>query len=470
MTQKPANKGPVKKNNYRVNNKVEIDANSPIPFDGSRNVFHIDSSSPYLPFLNPRDSFASDLAELRGISVTHGACINTKSRYCAGVGIVDSAGKEIKKDKAINEWFSSMNLRGQGITKIIRQIFSEYFTFGNCPIELVKFTSLGKKKLYIYPHSILNWRLSSPNAETDICETAIFSKLFRRDNQQMLNLKDLTNHRIVPVYNKERSEKENWVKDKNGAYRTILWYKNDFTGFDHYGLPEWIAAFIYALLEYKGARYNLDNLENNLVAAAILVLKGTMSPKEADAVAKKIIRQHTGDGKRGRTVVVSTEDGETTGSDLHKLDTKTDGSYRDADQLWSTKIILAHEWDSILAGLVSPSTLGKGSGFLTKIIEHKLNTVIRPAQNELMADVFQHIFKIAQDWMGLDFAQYKLAIENSIDISGLTDVDITPAVTRNEVRRAKNLPEDPSEKGNEYLKSAAGSSTGDQTDKGGTNV
>ena len=74
-------------------------------------------------------------------------------------------------------------------------------------------------------------------------------------------------------------------------------------------------------------------------------------------------------------------------------------------------------------------------------------SVIRPAQRDLMDKVWRHIFKIADQWLGLGLDKYELEINNPVDISGLTDVDITPAVTINEVRKAKGLPEDPKMEG-----------------------
>jgi len=130
------------------------------------------------------------------------------------------------------------------------------------------------------------------------------------------------------------------------------------------------------------------------------------------------------------------------------------------------KIILANEWDAVLAGLVNASTLGKGSGFVTKIIELKLNTVIRPAQEDVMQNVWNDIFYECQKWTGLGFDKYEIGIKNSIDISGLTDVDITPAVQVNEVREAKGLPTDPSKEG-VYMSAAKASQ---QSKEGGPDV
>jgi hypothetical protein len=148
------------------------------------------------------------------------------------------------------------------------------------------------------------------------------------------------------------------------------------------------------------------------------------------------------------------------------MDIEKDGSFIQADDKWSQKIILANQWDAVLAGIISPSTLGKGSGFITKILENKLITVIKPAQRDVLDEVWLNIFDIAQKWMGLPFDQFDVVFKNTIDISGLTDVDITPAVQINEVRKAKGLPEDPTRKG-EYMKAAVNTNP---QNNGGDNV
>lgn len=425
-----------KRNKTSASNQVKLDAKRPIPFENNSQVFSFINQSAYLPFLPPLDDFARQLLECRLLSATHNACVTTKKDYCAGQGFHDAKGTEL--DKRIVEWFKSMNLKNLSATKINKNVFEDKFTYGNVPIEVVRFTVAGDKKLFVYPHSFLEWRLCKPD-DDGVIRSAIQSKLFLREGyitSEMLKLS-----KKLPVYNPHNTEKENWLKDKNGVERTLIWYKNSVTGFEHYGVPSALSSMIFQLLEYKGARYNLDEFDNNMVVASILALKGTMTDAEANKIAKRIIDQHSGDGKRGRTVVVNSEEGSVSGSELHKLDTHKDGSFTEADNGWTQKIILANQWDAILAGIVSPSTLGKGSGFLTKIQELKFKTVIKPEQDDIMDEVWSYIFEIATAWLGFDFDRYEMAIKNNIDISGLTDVDITPAVTVDEVRTSKGLPQ-----------------------------
>jgi hypothetical protein len=454
-----------KTNKPRVSNRLSLDAERPIPIGYGNNVFSFVHQVSYIPFLQPKDNFAQTLIETRFLSDTHNACVVTKKDYCAGEGFhYTNSDKPFSEDQ--KNWFKSMNRKNQSALKINKKIFEDLFTWGNVPIEIIKTTVTGKNYLYVIPHSFLEWRLGKPN-DDDVVEYAIQSKLFLKNTGAYLTADALKKSKKLPIYNPMNTDKQNWEKDEFGGYRTLLWLKNDVSGFPYYGMPSAIASLIYQILEYKSARYNLDNFDNNMIAAAILALKGSLGQEEANKIAKEIIKQHTGDGKRGRTVVIASEEG-IDGSDFHKIDTKADGSFKESDDAWSQKIILANQWDAILAGIISPSTLGKGSGFLTKIYEQKLKSVIIPAQQTLMDEVWSTIFEIANDWLKLDIDVENIAIKNSIDISGLTDVDITPAVTRNEVRKAKGLAEDNTPAGKEYMKSTG--PVAKQKEEGGDDV
>lgn len=444
-------KKPVAKNKKRptISNVAQLDAKHPIPLENDRAFSFVNNVS-YLPFLAPKDTFGKLLLEARLLSNTNNACIRTKKDYCAGAGFQDRKGTDL--DPTILEWFKSMNIKNQPLIKVNRKIFEDFFTWGNVPIQLVRFKVAGTPKFFVYPQNFLEWRLQKPN-DDDVCEGAIQSKLFLRDFT-FLTREQLKAGLNLPIYDPMKSDKENWVRDSKGTERTLLWYKNESSGINYYGLPENIACLIFQLLEYKAARFDLDLLENEMVAATILALKGNVSAIEAARIGRDIVKTYSGDGNRGRTVVVASEEG-IDGSDIHKLETQQEGSYNQADDRWTQKIIWANNWDSILAGLFSPSTMGKGAGFVTKIFDNKLNFVIKPAQQDLMDTVWTTIFKLAQQWMGLPFDKYEMEFKNNIDISGLTDVDITPAVTRNEVRKAKGLTEDKSEQGKKYLKIAS---------------
>jgi hypothetical protein len=447
-----------------ISNRINLDPVTPIPFENNSAAFSYLNDTRYIPFLSSNDrnfdQYGKRLLEARLTSTTHNACITTKKDYCAGNGFRHIENKDL--DPNFTQWLGNMNLKNDPATEINKQAFEAFFTFGNCPIELVRFKVAGKRYFFVYVHNFLKWRLETP--KNDIVTRAITSVLFTRNNPFLLE-KDLENARSLPIYNPRNSERDNWQREGDGTERTMLWYKHSVSSFEHYGLPSSVSSMIYQILEYKGARYNLDNFENNMVVAALLILQGNLSQAEAQRIAKEMNATHVGDGKRGRMMAVASEEG-IDKTEYHQMNTQQDGSYTEADQLWTQKIIQANQWDAILAGIVSPSTLGKGSGFLTKIKEHINNTVITPAQQDIQSKVWVHIFRLAKEWMGFNIDENEIEIANTIDISGLTDVDITAAVTRNEVRRAKGLTDDPTPLGDEYMKSTGPS----MQQQGGDNV
>lgn len=454
-----------KKKTSPILDKLEqISVADPIPFEGGRG-FSLVNESEYLQFLSGSaddrtnaDQYARLLLQARLLSTTQNACIVTKRDYCAGAGFQLEDETDIS-NRAFNRWTQSMNMQDDDVVEVNKQILESDFTYGNVPIELARFSIGRKRYFYIYVHNMMEWRLGKPNDGERYSWYAIQSKLFlRQQGFGVVSEKDLENAVKLPLYNplyKNRSTTKpikgyNWVRDSKGVERTMIWYKHSVTGFDNYGLPSNVAGLIYEILEYKGARFNLDNIENGAVVSAILALKGALTQTEVNRIGKKVVNTHTGDGKRGRVMVVASEEG-IDGSDLHSLETHKEGSFKESDDSWTGKIILANQWDAILAGITAPSTLGKGSGYLTKIIEHKQNTVIRPKQQDLMKRVWKKILPLAADWLGFSVDVDKVQIKNMIDISGLTDVDITPAVKVDEVREARGLVKLKGEKGDQLL-------------------
>lgn len=431
-----------------VVDKLELSPSTPIPFEGGRGFTFVDTTE-YLPFLSDNDGYAQLLLEARLLSDTNNACITTKRDYCAGSGF-QYTNSEKKLSKKIKDWLKVMNRKNETSTEINKKLFESHFTWGNTPVELVRFSLLGKKRLFVYVHNFLEWRLCAPNSEDEVTE-AIQSKLFLKTDYRLTE-DDWKKVKKLPIYNPLLPDRKNWKKGEDGTERTLIWYKNPVSGFNHYGLPSNVASLIYQVLEFKGARFNLDNFDNNMVVSAILALKGNLSQTEANRIGKKAIAAHTGDGKRGRVMVVASEEG-IDGSDLHNLQTHKEASYTDADEIWVQKIILANAWDSVLAGILSASTMGKGTGFLAKILEIKQKTVIKPAQRDLLEKVWIPIFDIANKWLdlGIDSDIDSIEIKNSTDISALTDVDITPAVKVDEVRDAKGLSKLGGKKGEQLL-------------------
>ncbi|NCX93150.1 MAG: phage portal protein, partial [Gammaproteobacteria bacterium] len=216
----------------------------------------------------------------------------------------------------------------------------------------------------------------------------------------------------LPLYKSSLGYKSNeWYRDaETGVERICVWIKNDFEGYDHYGLPSYVAALVSTQCEYQGARYNLDNFENNMVVGGALTITGSVSQEEAQRIATDLMNTHTGNGKRGRITVIATEGG-LTDSKYEKHDTFEDGSYIELDDKSTQKIILANEWDATLAGLQQSGSMGKGNEYVKAIYEQKVATVIKP-MHRLIKDRFFNVLKeIGAAWLSPAIAQYDLDIK-----------------------------------------------------------
>lgn len=405
----------------RVSAGVRLNPKNPIPLEMENSIGYAVNGARYIPFLDGRDNFFNTILRARLGSTAQNACINTKTNYTLGDGLVvkDDAAKD---DQQWNEFVVRANNRRQSLNGVYRSAVESFFGFGNTCIEIVRGTAAGKKFLKVYVRNMLDCRLTWPNANDEV-ESVVISKLFRKRGILVLSAENCV---TIPLYNAGPGiKKQYWYKDtKNDVERTCLWIKNEISGYDHYGLPSFVASLINQLIEYQGSRFNLDNLENNMVLSGMVVLAGNIDNDEAQRIADDVIGEHTGEGKNGRIAVVASEQG-INEAEYKSFDTHKDGSYIEMDDKSVEKIMLANEWDSTLAGLQSGKALGKGKGYLKEIYDQKMKTVIKPVHC-IMADNFlTPLVEIADDWLGTKWSQYDISIQTSNLFEDVTEATTT---------------------------------------------
>ncbi len=205
------------------------------------------------------------------------------------------------------------------------------------------------------------------------------------------------------------SRSKYWKQDGK-VERTCIYFKNEIAGFDYYGLPSSVSSLLNQVLEYRGTRFNLDNVENNMVIGGAVFLSSSLSEAEATRIGNNIIKRHTGAGKQGRIAVIASEQS-IADVKFVPFDTHKEGSYKEMDETCESKIIFANNWDSVLAGLQVPSSIGKGSGYLQEIYDQKYRTVIRPLINTLIEQMLNPLMEIADDWLGTKWTQETFDIQ-----------------------------------------------------------
>lgn len=387
-----------KKQATRVSAEVKLDPKNPIPIEYSGVAFSSITNRQYIPFLEGDDNFFTTLLEARLLSTSQHACVSTKTNYTIGEGL--QVRKTEKEHEAWKLFTKSINAHRQGLNSVVRKAIDTFLNFGNAPIEIVR-GSVGKQKfIYLYCHNQLDCRLGKANDNEEVTEM-IYSKYFRRRGMYY----DEKQARVIPLYKKTRLNREKvWKKDDNGIERTAIWLKNEIAGYDHYGLPSSISSIHHQKAEHDAVRYNLDNLENNMIVGGVVVLQGNLSQEESNRIGRKIISQHTGPGKRGRVAVISSEE-DIENSKFLPMDTRKEGSYKDLDATAQNKIIFSNEWDAVLAGLMDSSGLGKGAGYLEEIYEQKMATVIRPLQSYFMENLIMPFLELADEWLGTKWSK-----------------------------------------------------------------
>lgn len=418
-----------------VTAEVRLDPHNPIPLELDNIFAFSPGGNKFIPFFSGNDSyygfnnFFVNILQARTQSATQNSCIISKVNYTLGNGVViDNLTKEQKPDPRFIDFTKCCNAQGESFNAVLRQIIEAFYTFGNCPIEIVRGQAGGKKFLYVYVKNQLDCRKAWPDAN-NVSNAMIVSRWFRKKG--VWNLTERFNVRIPFYRSGPGSKKTMWLDDKmakggtdgssvtgdvpqNGfaVQRTSIWMKNDIAGYDHYGLPSWLPSKIFGMLEYDAAHNNLDNMDNNMSPGGMLQLQGSLSDKEVMRQAKIINTRYTGKGKIGRTMVIASEES-IENSKYTPFNTFKDGNYIELDDRATDKIIMANEWDGALIGRGDQGTLGKGGAYLNELYQQKIKTVIKPFHRKIIDEFFKPLCEIADEWLGTDWSKYDLDIKCS---------------------------------------------------------
>lgn len=436
------------KGNNTISNNATLDVKNPIPFEptGESVAFlYTGKKKKYIPFLEPKDNFFQLLLEAKLLSPTNNSCVNSKTNFSIGKGLYFKDEKKIDKDFV--KFAKKVNNKGQNLNKILKSVFNNHFTVGNNFVEVIRGNVGNKKFIKMINRPFLDCRLSEPN-EDDVCESVFISKKFRRKNAWTLVEDDTVE---LPIY--YGNEKMEWHKDtEQKTEHCIIHVKNECPGYDYYGMPDNVSSLPWQILEYKGARYNIDIIDNNLVAGGVIFLEGNVSQEEGAKVAKDIIYTHTGDGKRGRwTVVAGGKD--ITKSSMQQFDTKSEGSFLKMDENLESKIIDSNNWDSTLYGQHEKGGLGSnGFAYLSSIFDTKYKTVIEPVQSIIKEDLLSPFFEIYDAFMGTKWSEFELDFEKVSPASFAGEININAVLTKDEGRDILGKPAlEDAEKGKEFI-------------------
>lgn len=349
--------------------------------------------------------FPQYLAELKRKSSTHRAILSQKATYTAGSKITSINAK-------LNEFIEEVNPQAQSLRNLFRLVVDDFYSFGNSYIEFVEYE--GGCNMYHVDSTMVRvgMKMDSVYINPDWTHYSLEDKEVRQ----------------VPMF----------PNFKNG--RSVLMFKDYESGFQRYGIPDYIAAAESGSIEidYLIQKYNRSKFENGFMPSAIIEIDGAMSDTEAEDLITLAQEKLTGEGNNGK-ILFLVKDGAGTGggSNVQILKDDKDGSFMEYQELTRNNIVTAHRWQPALSGIVSSGKMNNTGSEIRISYDLVMRTVIQ--------DTIEQVFKPMRAAIGrvlkLDASSMEVQFESPIGFAA--DIDISRIADVNELRALIGLEERP---------------------------
>ena len=348
--------------------------------------------------------FPQYLAELKRKSSTHRAILSQKATYTAGSKITTANAK-------LEPYIGEVNPLGQSLRNLFRLVVDDFYTFGNSYIEFVEYE--GGCNMYHIDSTMVRVgkNLESVYINPDWSHYEVSDKAVRN----------------IPMF----------PNFKNG--RSVLMFKDYESGFQRYGIPDYIAAAESGSIEidYLIQKYNRSKFENGFMPSAIIEIDGAMSDGEAEELISLAQDKLTGEGNNGKILFLVKDGAGGGSSNVQILKDDKDGSFMEYQELTRNNIVTAHRWQPALSGIVSSGKMNNTGSEIRISYDLVMRTVIQ--------DTIEQVFKPMRDALGkvlsLDASDLEVQFESPIGFAA--DIDITKIADVNELRALIGLEERP---------------------------
>ena len=346
----------------------------------------------FVPF-GKDNLFPQYLAETKRRSSTHRSVLSQKTTFTTGSGFAT-------KNEALKELLEDVNANGETMKDVFKKLADDYFSYGNAYLEGVVYDGginwyhkdastarVGKngRKVYFHP----DWKNAKKN-----------------DGRMV----------TIPTY------------PRISANRFIIHYKDYESTFNHYGLPDFIAAMEWIAIDYEIGKYNHTNFKNGFAPSAIVTVNGNFGEAEAEDFVNTAKETLTGSGNNAK-ILFLVKDGDDDGNtDVQILSNKEDGDFLELQKLCDQNIITAHRWQPALSGIVSSGKMNNTGSEIRIAYELAMSTVIKDTTNILI----EPIKRIIKRELGIETADLTVVYEPPI--SFLSDIDPKQVLTINEQR------------------------------------
>lgn len=387
----------------KASGKVKFDIVNLAPMPNIVERQHNITSKEYYKF-GDDNLFPQYLAELKRKSSTHRAILSQKATYTAGSKITTVNAK-------LESYIKEINPTGQSLRNLFRLVVDDFYTFGNSYIEFVEYE--GGCNMYHVDSTMV--RVGKD-----------MDSVYINPDWNYYDLKD-KEVRKIPMF----------PNFKNG--RSVLMFKDYESGFQRYGIPDYIAAAESGSIEidYLIQKYNRTKFENGFMPSAIIEIDGAMSDGEAEELISLAQDKLTGEGNNGKILFLVKDGSGGGGSNVQILKDDKDGSFMEYQELTRNNIVTAHRWQPALSGIVSSGKMNNTGSEIRISYDLVMRTVIQ--------DTIEQVFKPMRDALGkvlkLDASSLEVQFESPIGFAA--DIDITKIADVNELRALIGLEERP---------------------------
>lgn len=393
----------------------------------------------YVRFFDDSDSLLNTISAVFNASPTTRAIVRQKTTLTIGDGFTAMKGRansmfaaqrksaESVTDPAtldiLDKHLLEVNSDGDTLSDVAYKTIMEFWTYGNAYVILSKTSD----SLFVHHAPFVKGRLSERREGVE--PHVGFNDEWKTRSWSDANVKKIA---LYP----------NWTKD-GAVSRSVIHLKDHAPGFEYYGLPEWIAALMYAEMEYRIAKFNSSKFDNSFVPSGVLQFFGGTSQEEGKAIVDSIKKKYTGTGKNGGLFVQVLRD-ESLKANYVPMEDKSEGAFLELSRVSAQAIVSAHRSTMSLAGFALSGKLGTNEQ-IRREFEIVQNTVIRPAQN-MLCRKFINVFMSELANIVPALSGIYLDIQNVTPVSFIGDVNLDGVLTVDERREIAGYGPMPEEK------------------------
>ncbi|MBQ9137088.1 MAG: phage portal protein [Alistipes sp.] len=313
------------------------------------------------------------LSAVSRCSTTHRRIINDKADYISGKGFVFDSSQPL-----LEQFVGRVNGSGESLRQLINKVAFDKALFGNAFVEVV--TDADHTFLSLYHQDAVRCRVA-------------------KDSEHILMHHDWDTFKpqeaiSLPLYPAFESQED-------GTLRSIIHYKDYEPGFEHYGVPPYIAGLGVSAIAYKTDRWNISRLDNSFQPSGVMILDDVV---DSEAEAERIVRnaEERFSGRPGQVMFVVKDGTESDKSRFVPISSDNDGDWAALHTQATNDIVVAHSWFRSLSGL------DYATGFNSERILHEyeiaLNTVILGEQAELLEPLREVVERVlGVDTSSLEF-------------------------------------------------------------------